>query len=77
MHLTTGQRTIDETRLRDGFNPYEEGIGSKPLVMASQLDTLENVIEGISLLHGGQTAPVDPAEPAEPAEPAPAKKAKK
>ncbi|CAB4176464.1 COG4695 Phage-related protein [uncultured Caudovirales phage] len=74
MHLTTGQRTIDETRLRDGFNPYEEGIGSKPLIMASQLDTLENVIDGTSLLHGGQTTATNPADPANPA---PAKKAKK
>lgn len=71
-HLTTGQRTIDETRLRDGFNPLEGGIGSKPLVMASQLDTLENVIDGTSLLHGGQTAPTDTTS-----DPAPAKKAKK
>jgi HK97 family phage portal protein len=56
-HLRNGQRTIDETRIRDGLNAYDDEIGSKPLVMASQLDTLENVIDGTSLLHSTGSTP--------------------
>lgn len=50
--LRNGTRTIDEVREKSHLAPYAEGIGAKPLIMASQLDTLENVIDGTSKLHG-------------------------
>lgn len=50
--LASGKRTIDEVRLEGRLNPHPDGIGSHPLIMASQLDTLKNVINGVSALHG-------------------------
>ena len=70
-NLRNGQRTIEETRLRDGFNPYEDGSGKIPLVMASQLSTLKSVEDGTSPLQSGSAggAPTSTAD-----EPAPKKK---
>lgn len=56
--IRNGVRTIDEVRISKHLNPYEDEIGAKPLIIASQLDTLENVIAGKSPLQGvapGQT----------------------
>lgn len=55
--LRNGIRTLDEIRISKGRNPYPDSIGNKPLIMASQLDTLENVMNGTSLLHGNHTKP--------------------
>lgn len=49
--VKSGVLTPDEGRSIEGRNPYPDGIGSKPLVMASQLDTLERVINGLSKLN--------------------------
>lgn len=61
MDLRNGVRTLDETRDGKRLPRYEDGIGAKPLIMASQLDTLENVIAGKSPLqgkgNGGETTP--------------------
>ena len=62
VHLKNGTRTLDELRIRDGLNPYEEGIGAKPFMMASQLDTVQNVVNGTSKLHGGDK-PEDSSSP--------------
>lgn len=53
INLKNGARTLDEVRLRDGMNPYDGGIGSQPFMMASQLDTVQNVVDGKSKLQGG------------------------
>jgi HK97 family phage portal protein len=55
MDLRNGVRTIDEIRNNRKMPVYDAGIGSKPLIMASQLDTLENVIAGTSPLQGNST----------------------
>ena len=44
--IRNGIVTLDEVRHMDNRKAYEGGIGSKPLVMGSQLATLEAVIEG-------------------------------
>jgi HK97 family phage portal protein len=66
INLKNGARTLDEVRDRDGYNPYDDGLGSQPFIMASQLDTIKNVIDGTSKLQGGgepATAAADDAEP--------------
>lgn len=57
--ISIGKRTPDEVRVASRLNPYPNGIGSKPLVMASQLDLLERVDAGTSQLasSGGDNAP--------------------
>lgn len=69
INLKNGARTLDEVRVRDGRNPYDGGIGSKPFMMASQLDTVQNVVDGTSKLQGGgEPAPstTDGTEPKKP-----------
>lgn len=60
IYLKNGKNTLDELRLRDGENPYEGGIGSKPFMMASQLDTIQNVVDGKSKLQGGNDPTTKP-----------------
>lgn len=44
--VKAGLRTLDELRELDNQDPYPDGIGSKPLVMGSQMVTLEDLIAG-------------------------------
>lgn len=48
--LQCGVITIDEWRELEERNAFGPGLGDKPIVMASQMDTLENVIKGVSVL---------------------------
>ena len=57
MDIRNGVRTIDEIRETKHLSPYEDEIGSKPMIIASQLDTLENVINGTSKLQGTDPKP--------------------
>lgn len=50
MNVRNGLETIDDIRRENHKNPYEDGSGSKPLIIASQLDTLANVASGKSVL---------------------------
>jgi HK97 family phage portal protein len=63
MDIRNGTRTIEEVRLASRRNPYADGTGKKPLIIASQLDTLERVEAGTSLLQG-TPAPAPTKEPA-------------
>lgn len=60
--IRNGIRTIEEVRLARRLNPYPDGLGSEPLAMASQLDSLRRIVDGTSLLQGY----VDPATKKEP-----------
>lgn len=70
--LRNSQRTPDELRAEDDLPPYPDGIGSKPLIMASQLDLLSRVIEGSSSLQSkgkdAKDTETDPAKKKEPAD---------
>lgn len=46
--IESAQRTPDEIRAKDDLQPYENGIGSKPLI-SSGLATLESVAEDLNL----------------------------
>lgn len=50
IQIRNGIRTLDEIRLAEHHSPYPDGSGSKPLIIASQLDTLANVASGKSQL---------------------------
>lgn len=50
--LASGETTLDEVRIEAGKAAYPDNLGSEPLIMASQLDTLRNVREGKSALQG-------------------------
>lgn len=52
MDIRNGKRTLDEIRLCSRLDPYPDSLGSGPLIIASQLDTLKNVIDGKSRLQG-------------------------
>ena len=65
-HIRNGQRTISETRLRDGLNDYEDGSGKMPLVMASQLGSLKQVEDGTSPLQKPPTGPSDSTPSSDP-----------
>lgn len=60
MDIRNGVNTIDSIRQGKRLNPYPNGIGSKPLIIASQLDTLENVIDGTSKLQGSDPETLTP-----------------
>lgn len=49
-NVRNGLRTPQEVRDRDGLNPYEDGSGTVPLCMASQLGSLKQVEDGTSPL---------------------------
>lgn len=52
MDIRNGTRTIQEVRNSRFYPAYADGMGTEPLIIASQLDTLKNVINGTSKLHG-------------------------
>lgn len=51
-NIRNGVQTLDEIRNRDYLPEYPDELGKGPLIIASQLDTLKNVINGTSKLHG-------------------------
>jgi HK97 family phage portal protein len=66
--IRNGIVTLDEVRKMDNRPAYEDGIGAKPLVMGSQLATLESVIESGGLpnvagLNGPNTDQPDNKDP--------------
>lgn len=60
-NIRNGITTIQEERNKMFLPEYEDNIGGKPLVIASQLDTLERVMNGTSKLHGTDKPTTKPA----------------
>jgi HK97 family phage portal protein len=57
MNIRNGVKTIKEIRDKELLPEYEDDLGKEPLIIASQLDTLANVMAGTSKLQGGQPSP--------------------
>lgn len=64
MDIRNGVRTIDEIRLGKRLMPYPDELGSKPLIIASQLGTLESVIDNTCALQGMGLPAVPAKKPA-------------
>jgi len=67
--LRNGALTPDEWRAKQNRPAYPDGIGSKPLIMASQLMTLEDVANGVTMMPKPGTSHTED-------EPSPQRKAK-
>lgn len=63
IQLQSGALLLDEWRAMENRPAYPDGIGKKPLIMASQMLTLEQVINGEGMLSKAPAGSTDPKTP--------------